>query len=903
MATAKKKPAAKKTAKLTEYERKRDFGKTPEPGVGAEVAAAPETRPPWAKKGELAYLIHEHHARALHFDLRLEWEGVLMSWAVPKGPSLDSKDKRLAVHVEDHPLEYGTFEGDIPAGEYGAGHVIIWDCGTWEPIQDPAVTLPKGELKFTLRGQKLEGAWMLVRMKPRPGEKRENWLLFKERDAKAKPGFDTLAELPGSVSDKCMPERKESGGGARAGAKSSGAGSSGAGEPGAASARTVTSAPPAVDAAELPGSRKAAMPREISAMLATLSDATPEGERWVHEVKYDGYRAVTFLDKGVVRMTSRNGLDWTDRFGAVPKALAGLPARSTVLDGEVVVLDRDGVSSFGALQQALSARDAGALTYEIFDLLYLDGRDLRKTPLLERKRALAALLHADPHPGPLRYSDHVEGHGEAFNARACEFALEGVVSKLADSPYIAGRSRSWIKSKCAHRQEFVVGGYTEGAGARSRFGALLVGYYAEGELRYAGRVGTGYDDATIDELLKGLTSIERRTPPFADPPIGPVAKRTHWVTPVLVAEVAFAEWTRDGILRQPVYKGLREDKAAADVVREDMAGGEAGSAGQPGAGEGSGAPSEPAKADPPSPGGHSDRPTSLHSVKITHPGRKLFTGSGLTKLDLGRYYEAVWDRMEPHVTGRPLTLMRCPHGMAEECFYQRHVGEPFPKHVRSVPIPGMSDPEGYIVIDDLTGLLELVQLGALEFHGWGCRADEPDRPDRLIWDLDPDEGLDFADVAAAAQLVRGRLKKLGLTAFLDATGGKGLHVVTPVEPDTDWGPMRDFAKALAQDVANRAPDKFTTNMRKVKRAGGIFLDYVRNTKSSSAIVPYSTRSRDGAPVCVPLTWAELGTLKEAPRFTVVDVLERIEKRDPWAGYEKARAAVTRKARSALGLED
>ncbi len=889
-------------AKLGEYEAKRDFDRTPEPGP------SPEGRPPWAGSG-LVYLIHEHHARALHFDLRLEWEGVLLSWAVPKGPSLDPKDKRLAVHVEDHPLEYGTFEGEIPAGEYGAGSVIIWDCGTWQPIQDPALTLPKGELKFILHGQKLHGAWMLVRMKPRPGEKRENWLLFKERDDAARPDFDTLAELPGSVSDTCLP----GGGDASAGASSAGAGQGGGG----AVARGAGSSPPAVDPATLPGARKARMPAHVLPMLATLSDATPEGARWVHEVKFDGYRALARLRRGSARMISRNGLDWTERFGGIGPAVAALPAKSAILDGEVTVLGHDGASDFGALQEALSAGDASALTYQVFDLLYLDGYDLTGAPLLERKRTLAGLLRAVPAHGPVRYTEHIEGHGETFHRSACEFALEGVVSKLPDSTYVPGRSRSWIKSKCAHRQEFVVGGWAEGAGARSAFGALLVGFHdGTGALHYAGRVGTGFDDATVKALLDALLTIETAEPPFTDRPTGAAAKRVHWVRPLLVAEVAFAEWTRDGVLRQPSFKGLRDDKAAADVVLETGGAADGAPEGLAGSDSPRRGPSPASPAPPPAelavepPGAPlappatsaaSSRPVSLHGVKLTHPERRLFTDSALTKLDVARYYEAVAERMLPHVTDRPLTLMRCPHGMAEECFYQRHVGTPVPRHVRSVPIPGMTDPEGFIVVNDLAGVLELLQLGALEFHGWGCRASDPDRPDRLIWDLDPDEGLDFGDVADAARLVRMRVESLGLAAFLDATGGKGLHVVVPIVPELSWRAIDDFAKALAEDVARVSPRRLTTNMRKDRREGGLFIDYVRNTKSSSAIVPYSTRARSGAPVCTPVTWEELERLESAPRLAIPDVLARLAAPDPWAGFESARAPVTPAVLSALGI--
>ena len=861
---------------LDEYQAKRDFSHTPEPS-----GERPENRPAWARGG-LAYLIHEHHARALHFDLRLEWGGVLMSWAVPKGPSLDPKDKRLAVHVEDHPLEYGSFEGDIPAGDYGAGTVVQWDHGTWEPLQDPTVTLAKGELKFVLHGMKLQGAWMLVRMKPRPGEKREMWLLFKERDEFALPGSDVLAELPGSVIAS-PAEIRDGAGGSRSPSLASGL-----------LARVTPDTLP--DLGALPGAIAAPMPDTVRPMLAALSKETPGGVGWLHEIKLDGYRVVTRIEHGRATVSSRNGLDWTDRFAPIARACELLPVREAVLDGEAVVLAPDGTSSFSALQDALSSGTSDRIVYFLFDLLFLDGYDLRSAPLSDRTAVLRTLLQAAPADGPLRYQDHVVGDGDAFRKRACDFDLEGVVSKRADSRYAEGRSSAWVKSKCLLRQEFVVGGFTKGRGTRTGPGALLVGYRDEsGALRFAGRVGSGFSESTLETLATALGTIATPAPPFSDPPRGPGARDVTWVRPLLVAEVAFAEWTKDGILRQPVFKGLREDKDPGDVVLE--------------------APVAPAMAaDVPASApvaaavdaapAHRPRkvaPAFVAGVRLTHPERELFAESTVTKLEVAQYYEAVAERMLPHVTGRPLTLMRCPHGMLEQCFYQRHILEGLPEHVRAVPIAGMTEAEGFLAVDGLSGILELLQLGTLEFHTWGARIDEPDRPDTLVFDLDPGPGVTFSEVMDAARLVRMRVESLDLAAFVKTTGGRGLHVVVPLVPDETWKRAEEFARALAEDVARVSPTRYTTNMRKDRREGAIFIDYVRNTKSSSSVAPYSTRARPGGPVALPVSWDALVDGLEPSKIGVAEARASLGSADPWADLAARRQSVSASARRSIGL--
>jgi len=830
---------------LDEYRRKRDFATTPEPAGSPTPAEAGPSAP-------LTFVIHKHAARALHYDLRLEVGGVYASWAVPKGPSLDTTEKHLAVHVEDHPLEYGSFEGTIPAGEYGGGTVMIWDRGTFAPVGDPAAGIAKGDFKFVLDGAKLHGQWVLVRMKPRPGEKRENWLLIKERDEYVRPHaeFDILAAEPDSAATGRTMEQIAA-----------------AGE--VLGATHTDAAPPAAPL-PVPGvaAADAPFPVDVPFQLATLVADAPSGDEWVHEIKYDGYRLQLTAHDGVARASTRRGEDWSHRFPTLVAAVTALPAASLLLDGEAVVLDAEGRSDFGLLQQALAAGAHGDVVFEAFDLLYLNGVDLRAETLVRRKDLLAALLKTAPTTGPLRLVDHFVGHGPDYHAAACQLLLEGSMSKRADRPWVPGRTRDWQKIKCLARQEFVVGGWTDPAGSRAGFGALLVGVQDGGALRYAGRVGTGFTESTLAEIHARLETLSADTAPFADPP---KEAGVHWVRPELVVEVAFREWTRDGVLRQPSFKGLREDKAPASVVREDPAGHES---------------AEPV-ADPPG---------VIRGVTITNPDRVL-EPAGLSKLELAHYYDAVAEWMLPHTANRPLTMVRCPKGTAGHpgCFYQKHPEtRGWPDVLGTVRIEDRDGPADYAYVTDAAGLIALAQLGTLEIHTWNSLASDAERPDRIVFDLDPGPGVTFEEVSEGARTVRDALGALGLGSFVKTTGGHGLHVVAPIVPEHGYDEIRDFAHGIVSLLARERPAQFTDRMAKDRRPGVIFLDYLRNAHGATAVCAYSTRARPGANVSVPVTWDELAAGLDPAAFDIRSVPLRLAalKTDPWTGYDATRRPVT-----------
>lgn len=812
---------------LEEYRAKRDFARTPEPaGGGAEDAGR-------------SFVVHKHAARALHYDVRLEHGGVLLSWAVPKGPSLDPHDKRLAVQVEDHPLEYAPFEGTIPQGEYGGGTVMVWDRGTWEPLGDPDEMLAKGDLKVRFRGQKLDGAWVFVRMKRRPNEKRDNWLLIKERDGAERPAaeFDLLSLDRSAATGRSMEEIA-------------------AAEPGG-----EPSGEPALR--DLPGFA-----------LATLTDHAPSGEGWLHEIKLDGYRAMLELRDGHARFVTRGGHDWSDRFAGLVQAAQALPVQHAILDGEVCVVDAEGKTSFSALQRALSSRASAPLTYFAFDLLALDGHDLRHEPLTDRKAALTSLLGALPSGSPLRYLDHIIGDGDTFHAHTCDFALEGSISKRADGPYRSGRTRDWLKVKCLARQEFVVAGWTEGTGSREGFGALVLGVHdSDGRLIHAGRVGTGFTEQDLRDLRARLDGLAADESPFAVPPAGASVRGVHWVRPELVVEVAFTEWTPDGVLRQPVFIGPREDKPADLVVREDA---------EPDA-EGPPVQGAEAQADAPAP----------NAPRLTNPTRILWEADGLTKADLATYYEAVAEVALPHLTGRLLSLVRCPKGTGTKCFYQKHADRAFPASVRRVGVPTREGDKDYLAIDGIEGLLGLVQFGVLEIHTWGSPADDFERPDRLTFDLDPGPDVEWAATVRAAELVRDTLAGVGLVAFVKTTGGKGLHVVTPIVLGPGWDEARAFAHSVAEAIAQARPDEYTAKMAKAERSGRVFIDYVRNNREATAIAAFSPRAREGAPVSTPVTWGELARGIDPASLTMRTVPERVARLegDPWEGYATAARAL------------
>jgi len=836
---------------LQQYRRKRDFTRTKEP-AGRERRSA----------GQLSFVVQKHAARRLHYDFRLELDGVLKSWAVPKGPSLDPGDKRLAVHVEDHPLEYGSFEGTIPEGEYGAGTVEIWDKGWWIPEGDPREGYRRGRLTFTLNGRKLRGRWNLVRMKGRSDDKRDNWLLMKADDNGDGGGAKTRrAAAPQRVASERTTPRKDSGGRRRAAAVRGARGK------------------PAVDPKTLPGARAGPLPEFVEPQLATLVEDVPPGEAWIHEIKFDGYRLLCGINGDSVRMLTRHGKDWTERFEALGEAAHELPVRQALIDGEAVVVDEQGISSFQSLQEALSEGRGDEIIYFAFDLLYLNGSDLRDVPLVRRKEALASIVAGQSER--IRYSDHIEGDGKEFFQRSCKMGLEGILSKPPDGVYESGRSRRWLKVKCQRtRQEFVIGGFTDPEGARSGFGALLLGVYDKsGQLVYVGKVGTGFSGKLLEDIHRRLRRLERKTSPFANYPGSP--RGVHWVEPQLVAEVAFRNWTRDNVLRQAAFIGLREDKPASEVVREE-----------PQAMPKTAAPkTAPAKRAASAP----DAPDGIAGVRLTNPDRVLYPEQGLTKRDLALFYRDIAEWVLPHVIGRPLTLVRCPEGHRKQCFYQKHADDSTPAALKRIQIKEETGSGTYVYIDGLAGLITLVQMGTLEIHPWGSRVEDVEHPDRITIDLDPSAEVPWPQVVETTRWLHARFSKLGLESFLKTTGGKGLHVVVPLAPVHTWDQVKAFSKDIAEEVVHISPTHYTTNPLKSARKGKILVDYLRNSRGATAVAAYSTRARPGAPVSTPVAWSELSTRLRPDAFTVQNLARRLSKlkKDPWEGYLKARQRIPR----------
>ena len=844
--------------RLSEYQTKRDFRRTAEPGGG----------PSRRKAGGFRYLIQRHAATRLHFDFRLEYDGVLLSWAVPNGPSLDPKDKRLAVRTEDHPLDYGDFEGTIPKGEYGGGTVMLWDEGTWEPVGDPEEGLARGDLKFLLHGERLHGKWVLVRMrrKPRERSKRENWLLIKERDGYATEETRPIAERvvtsvrTGRTMDEIAAgdvEWLKSGRSVRKDA--------------ARPARRT-------DAPNAP-----ALPKFVSPELATLVDAPPEGDEWLHEIKYDGYRMLTAVGGGAVRVHTRRGLDWTDKFPPLVRPLLDLPLSSALLDGEVAVADKEGRTDFGALQDRIAEGKGRGIGYYLFDLLFLDGEDLRKRPLRERKERLAALLADQPRTGPLFYSDHVDGNGAAMFAHVCEIGLEGIVSKRADSPYRADRSRDWLKAKCGFGQEFVIIGWRPSDVAGRPFSSILLAVREGDRLVYRGRVGSGFGERELAELWPLLEKRAVKAPPADDVPAD-VRRKAHFVRPDLVAEIAFRGFTGEGYVRQGSYKGLRKDKPPRQIVDEVPSRQRASAGSRPATREDKAMAKSSDIITVEST--RNDKAIEIEGVRLTHPDKVVFPGEGITKRDLAAYYLAVQDRILPHVANRPLSLVRCPDGADGDCFFQKHASPGFPDAFRPIRIKEKSGSDTYLFIEDVRGLIACVQMGALELHVWGSHNDTVELPDRIVFDLDPDEDMGFAAVRDAARDMRDRLKALGLVTFPMVTGGKGVHVIAPLTPRYGWDDVKAFCEAVARMVAAEEPERFLAVATKAKRAGRIFIDYLRNGRGATAICPFSTRARRGAPVAWPVTWAQLARLdsaKPASVQTAAAMLGR-QRTDPWKGY-------------------
>jgi bifunctional non-homologous end joining protein LigD len=830
-------------ARLDEYRRKRRFDRTPEP---------PPEKPAARKAGERRFVVQKHAARRLHYDFRLEHDGVLLSWAVPKGPSLDPKVKRLAARTEDHPLEYLTFEGVIPKGEYGGGAVIVWDLGWWEPEGDPAAALEKGRLTFRLHGEKLRGRFHLIRTR---GEEGKDWLLFKSKDEEARAGDgEIVSERPESVlSRRTIEEVRKDPDRVWHSKEVAGEG-----------------APEMPDPSAIDGAVRAPLPPDVGPALATLADDPPAGDAWIHEIKLDGYRIMARLEGGRVRMLTRKALDWAHRMPSVARAVRALPVEGALLDGEVVVFDAHGRSDFQALQGSLAPGADAAVVYVVFDLLHLDGYDLRGVPTRERKELLRRfLLAAGVIEGRrIRYGDHVRGAGPAFYRNACELGLEGIVSKRADRPYRSGRSGEWLKVKCSEREEYVIGGFTDpGGSGRTGFGAILVGAHQDGQLIYHGKVGAGFSEKALRELHARFRAMEIEEAPFASPPR---ERGIHFIRPDLVAHVEHAGLTADGMLRQPRFLGLREDKPPGEVVLPR--------------------PGGRRKKRPARSGGGDE----IRDVKLTNPERVLYPEQGITKRELAGYYDLVADRMLPHVRDRLLTLVRCPEGTGKKCFYQKHVIPGLHPSIREAPFREEDGTIGrYMAIDDATGLVALVQIGVLEVHVQGARASDAERPDLLVFDLDPDEGLPWERVVEAAVRTRDVLDALGLRSFLKTTGGKGLHVVVPVEPRLDWQETKAFTKSVAESIVRHEPDRYVATMSKAKRKGKVFVDYLRSSRGASAICVYSTRRRAGAPVSTPLSWDELGRIR-SDYFSVRNLPARLRalRRDPWEGFFEVRQTIT-----------
>jgi bifunctional non-homologous end joining protein LigD len=889
----------------------RDFQMTAEPrGDGQSVSHPAKTLP---------FVVQKHAATRLHYDFRLGWSGVFKSWAIAKGPSYFPGDKRLAVQVEDHPVEYGGFEGTIPQGQYGGGTVMVWDFGVWEPLGDVDRGLKEGRLEFDLHGKKLRGKWALVRMHALAGRSdKPNWLLIKEKDGFARDdsepaivdkspdsaitrrSIDEIATSEDHVWDfssrndqkrSALHEnrrqvsteiRTERNGSTRT----------------RAIQPTNSMEESAIKRGVKRGDNRSAivafcprekMPAFVPPQLAQQATEPPKDTDWIHELKLDGYRIQIHVranksrSRGKTRrsmLLTRKGLDWSARMPNIARAAAELPVESAIFDGEVVALDEKGQSNFADLQIAFQEGKQGALSYFAFDLLHLDGRNLRNLPLSKRKRLLSDIFAQSEEP--LRLSEHLQVGGDDVFVKACSLGAEGIVSKFAPSRYQSGRSSTWIKAKCIQEQEFVIGGFTVPSKGGKGIGALLLGYYENGNLSYAGRSGTGFTRQTHRALRKRLDGLAEPKPAFVSPPAD-ARRDARWVRPELVARVAFATWTRDHLVRQASFKGLREDKPAQEVIREvpivankifKRTGTASNNAGKH---------------------EHERERAAMMDLFITHPDKVLDPESRMTKEDLARYYIAVAEHMLPHVADRPLSVVRCPDGSSKPCFFQKHVGTAVPMGVSSVPIANRKtgEKEEFLTVNSAEGLVGLAQMGVLEIHTWGSNNNSPNVPDRIVFDLDPGDGIDWQTLAAAALELRALLKRMKLEGFLKSTGGKGLHVVVPIEADSDWSTVKQFAHTVVLRMEKSRPDLYLTKMAKAARKNRIYLDYLRNDHEATSIAPYSSRARSGVPVAMPLDWKELES-HTRPAFHVMDLTVWIKRlrRDPWKAMAKVRQSLT-----------
>jgi bifunctional non-homologous end joining protein LigD len=897
------------------YRKKRKFGVTAEP------------RGRKGRRGGDRYVIQKHAARRLHYDLRLELDGVMKSWAVTRGPSLDPGEKRLAVHVEDHPIEYNSFEGTIPQGEYGGGTVMIWDRGRWVPDGDPHKGYAKGHLDFVLEGKKLRGRWHLVRMRSRDRDRHENWLLIKGRDDEARSGRkgDILADEPLSVASGRSMDEIAAGKGkkrvwhsnrsanrgaadarpqtqrefraelqaqsrsrqkARAAPKGSAKGP--AKRKSAAKAAMPVAARRSADPVPLKRSRSG-LPDFVPPSLATLHSAPPDGAEWIHEIKFDGYRIEARLDRGKVRLLTRKQLDWAHRFERITKAVVALPVGTALLDGELVVENEKGASSFSLLQTDLKDGRDDRFVYWIFDLLHLDGRDFTGEPLTVRKAALRRLLQNQPRNGPLRYTDDFTQRGSAIFEHACELGLEGIISKLRGAPYRSGRSENFIKTKCHDEQEFVVVGFTPSTAMPNAVGALSVAFHEGGKLRYAGRVGTGYTHRTARDLWRRLSALRAERAALALPK-DERRKNVIWVKPESVVEVEFRGVTHDGLLRQAAFKGLREDKPAGDVVRETPVE-EAMPASQKQIRKS--ADRKPRQRGAKQPGKSSTRDAgaqvAVADVALTHPDRVYWADVGVTKQDLAGYYAEVWKLMAPHLVDRPLAIVRCPDGFTGECFFQKHIAA----NIKESPLRHVVDSKEHdvIAVKKLSDLIELAQFGALEIHVRGSRMGRLEVCDRIVFDLDPGESVDWKAIVAAAQETRDRLKALKLRSFVKLSGGKGIHVVVPVA-GADWDTTKRFAARVAASMTADSPQLYLAKMTKSLRQGKIFIDYFRNSREATSVAVYSTRARAGAPISMPVAWDALARTTEGNQFTLLNWKKHL-KADPWAEIGRVKQRLPR----------
>ncbi|WP_294334513.1 DNA ligase D [uncultured Sphingomonas sp.] len=803
---------------LARYNAKRDFAKTAEPAGKV------------AKTGGNRFLVQKHDATRLHWDFRLEVGGVLKSWAVTRGPSLDPDEKRLAVRTEDHPLSYADFEGTIPKGQYGGGTVMLWDSGTWAPVPGKsAKDLEKGHLHFVLHGERMNGEWLLIRLKPRAKEKAQNWLLRKIDDAFAgatdelvETGLTsvttgrTMQEIAEGASPKILP---------RTGRGTKPQSGLVEGERGKGSRSRK-------------GAARSKSPAFQQPQLATLVDTVPTGNQWLHEIKYDGYRTLIATGAGGPKIYTRSGLDWTAKFPGIAEAAATLPP-GALIDGEIVAM-KDGKPDFSALQEAISAGGGGLLLFA-FDLLVEAGDDLTALPQIDRKERLRALIvGADDR---IRFSEHIVGQGEKLFASMCREGFEGVVSKRADAPYRGTRSKAWLKIKCTQRQEFVILGWIASTARGRGFKSLLLGVNGPEGLVYAGKVGTGFNTETLLSVRERLDALATDTPAAKVP--RPEARGAHWVKPELVAEIAFAEFTAEKVVRHASFLGLREDKAADTVIAE-----------------------EPAALPE----------TAPSSIKISSRDRVIFPESKRTKGDLADYYAAVAPIALPWLAERPISLVRCPQGRAKQCFFQKHDAGSFGEQVHHVDIrekDGSTQP--YLYVSDADGMLACVQMGTIEFHGWGSRVADVEKPDRLVFDLDPDEGLDFEVVKKAAEHLKAQLAEIGLTSWPMLSGGKGVHVVVPLVPQAEWPAAKSFCERFARALAQAEPERFTANLKKANRVGRIFIDYLRNQRGATAVLPYVARARANAPVAAPVTWTELRDIDSAHAFTIADAPTLLER--------------------------